>query len=474
LDKKVIKTLVVSDLILLSAFTAFIACGHKTVESGGGFYGDEVYVPLDRGGGGVVGADLPVYKNPKDNKPATVLKKGDIAYLAAVYDETADVKPIYYGEKLDRGEPETGWVKNVTTDQFDMYCYTVTEGAGIYNEPGGETGVATRLKLGDRLTVFNEAKKVGETTWVKVGESGVIGWVRYEDVAYGDVAFSKNAYTYSKKGNPKKVVECLSKAEMCGAFVDYENENGPWAARVPGKFFWVFGGGLDMEIKTASGGPVAVGPQGRYLAYTTNENDINRLRVVDLTQNLTVYEADYVDDFKWSPLGQFLAYREGMDGIYSVQFFWTEKGAPIASARLAGDYAWSPDGYLLAFTGARENESVDFYVQPTDEMPGDNLLTTVEVFDPFGLLSDVILESNAAKKYEFAGWESGSVLDVRVADGKVDADGYLYYSETPSTKTVSFDRGRLHPGGHQYREEIETETREKPGETGSGESTGGN
>lgn len=472
--KKVIKIFVVSDLLLFSAFVTFTACGHKTVESSGGFYGDEVYIPLDRGGGGVAGADLPVYKNPKDNKPIIVLKKGDVAYLAAVYDETADVKPIYYGEKLDRGGPEIGWVKNVTTDQFKMYCYTMTEDCEIHNEPGSKKDFTTSLKLGDRLDVFNEAKKIGDTTWVKVGKRGVIGWVRHKDVAYGDVAFSKNAFTYSKKGNAKKVLECLKKAEMCGAFVDYENENGPWAARVPGEFFRVFGGGLDMEIKTASGGPVAVGPQGRYLAYTTNENDVNRLHIVDLTKNLTVYEADYVDDFKWSPLGQFLAYREGMDGIYSVQFFWTEKGAPIASARLAGDYAWSPDGYLLAFTGARENESVDFYVQPTEEIPGDNLLTTVEVYDPFGLLSDVILESNAAKKYEFAGWESGSVLGIRVADGKVDAEGYVHYSEKPSTKTVSFDRGRLHPGGHQYREEITTEPKRKPGESGPGESIGDN
>jgi hypothetical protein len=474
LGKRIIKSIVVSDLIVLSAFIAFTACGRKAVESGGGFYGDEVYVPLDRGGGGVVGADLPVYANPKDDEPTTILRKGDIAYLAAVYGDTTNVKPVYYGEKLDEGEPEIGWVKNVTTDQFKMYCYIVTEDRKIRNEPGGEAGFKTRLKLGDRLTVFNEAKKVGETSWVKVGNGDVRGWIRYEDVAYGDIAFSKNAYTYSKKGNPKKVVECLKKAEMCGAFVDYENKNGPWAARVPGKFFQVFGDGLDVEIKTASGGPVAVGPHGRYLAYTTEENGVNMLHVVDLSKNLTVYEADYVDDFKWSPLGQFLAYREGMDGIYSVQFFWTEKGAPIASARLAGDYAWSPDGYLLAFTGARENESVDFYVQPTEEIPGDNLLTTVEVFDPFGLLSDVILESNAAKKYEFAGWESGSVLDIRVADGKVDADGYLHYSETPSTKTVSFDRGRLHPGGHQYREEMETEPKGKTGETGPGEPMAGN
>jgi hypothetical protein len=461
LGKQIIKPLAVSNLILLSAFITFTACGHKAVESGGGFYGDEVYVPLDRGGAGIVTGDLPVYADPEGDEPKIVLRKGEFAYLAAAYNATTGARSICYGEKLDEGEPEVGWVKDVTADQFELYCYIVSDDVKILNNPGDESGFVTALQLGDFLTVFNEAKKVGETTWVKVGKSGVNGWVRLKDVAYGDVAFSKNAYTYSKRSKSEKVIECLKKAEMSGAFVDWENKNGPWVARVPGEFFRVFGAGYDIEIKVASGGPVAVGPHGRYLAYTTDKNGVNSLHVVDLKTNLTIYEADYVDDFKWSPLGQFLAYREGMDGIYSVQFFWTERGTSIASARLAGNYAWSPDGYLLAFTGARENKSVDFYVEPTDELPGDNLLTTVEVYDPFGLLGDVILKSDVAKKYEFAGWESRSGLNISVTAGEVDASGSLRYIGKPSTKTVLFDRTRLHAGGHQYWKELEAKSNEK-------------
>jgi hypothetical protein len=446
---------------LAVAGVVLLACGGDSGErSGGGFYGDEAHVRLDCGGGGVVGADLPVYADPKDDVPAVVLNKGEFAFLAAVYDSAAHTRRIYYGERLDEGEPETGWVKDVTAEQFSLYCYTVSEDATVYKKPGDSNPI-TVLGLGDRLTVYNEAKKVGDTTWVKVGEGAVKGWVRLEDVAYGDVAFSKNAYTYSKKGESKKVIECLGKAEMSGAFVDYGNRNGPWAARVPGTLFRVFGAGLDVEMKVTGGGPVAVDPHGRYLAYATDENGVSTLNVVDLKETRTIFEADYVDDFKWSPLGQFLAYREGIEGIYSLQFFWTERGTSIASARLAGEYEWSPDGYLLGFTGARENESVEFYVEPTDRLPDDDLLTTVEIYDPFALLGGVILESDAAKKYEFAGWESGSVLDVRVTDGEVGVDGALRYIGKPSTTNVPFSRGQLHPGGHRYWKELEVKLGDK-------------
>ncbi len=451
----VITTLIIACVTLLS-------CGGESEKSpGGGFYGDEEYIPLDRGGGGVVGADLPVYVNPKDVEPAIVLNKGEFAYLAAVYSVTNNTRRIYYGERLDEGEPETGWVKDVTAEQFNLYCYTVSEEAAIHKKPGDDSNRVAELGLGDHLTVYNEAKKVGDTTWVKVGEGEIKGWVRFDDVAYGDVAFSKNAYTYSKKTKSKKVIECLRKAEMSGAFVDYRNEKGPWAARVPGEFFRVFGAGRDVEIKMAGGGPVAVGPRGRYLAYTIDENGVSNLHVADLKQTRTIFETDYVDDFKWSPLGQFLAYREGMDGIYSLQFFWTERETAIASARLAGEYAWSPDGYLLGFTGARENESVEFYVEPTDQIPDDNLLTTVEVYDPFGLIGDVIFESDAVRKYEFAGWKSGSVLNVRVTPGEIGADGALRYTGKPSMKNVPFSRGQLHAGGRQYLKELETKLNEK-------------
>jgi|GEM_PF-1957782 len=448
-------------IALASACIILSACGGGDEEpSGGGFYGDEAYVPLDSGGGGVVGADLPVYANPKDDEPEIVLNKGEFAFLAAVYDRVAHTRRIYYGERLDEGEPETGWVKDVTAEQFELYCYTVSEDAAVYKKPGDSKPI-TVLGLGDRLAVYNEAKKVGDTTWVKVGEGQIKGWVRFEDVAYGDVAFSENAYTYSKRGKSEKVIECLRKAEMSGAFVDYGNENGPWATRVPGTFFRVFGAGRDVEMKVAGGGAVAVGPHGRYLAYATDENGVSTLNVVDLKETRTIFEADHVDDFKWSPLGQFLAYREGMEGIYSLQFFWTERGTSIASARLAGEYEWSPDGYLLGFTGARENESVEFYVEPTDRLPDDDLLTTVEIYDPFALLGGVILESDAAKKYEFAGWESGSVLDVRVTDGEVGVDGALRYIGKPSTKNVPFSRGQLHPGGHRYWKELEAKLGDK-------------
>lgn len=447
--------------LLAVVYVVLTACGGETDgPSGGGFYGDEAYVPLDCGGGGVVGADLPVCANPEDDEPAVILSKGEYAFLAAVYDATERTRRIYYGKRLDEGKPETGWVKDVTAEQFELYCYIVSEDAAVYKKPGDSNPI-TVLGLGDRLTVYNEAKKVGDTTWVKVGEGEIKGWVRLEDVAYGDVAFSKNAYTYSKKGKSEKVVECLKKAEMSGAFVDYRNESGPWAVRVPGKFFRVFGAGRDVELKIAGGGPVAVGPHGRYLAYTTDENGVSKLYVADLKQTRTIFEADYVGDFKWSPLGQFLAYREGMDGIYSLQFFWTERETSIASARLAGEYEWSPDGYLLGFTGARENESVEFYVEPTDELPDDDLLTTVEVYDPFGLLGGVILESDASKKYEFDGWKSRSVLNVRVTPGAVDADGALRYEGRPSTKNVPFSRGQLHSGGHQYWKELEAKLGEK-------------
>jgi hypothetical protein len=454
-------------ITIMAAGSAFVGCGGRTDEtSGSGFSGDETYVPFDRGGGGVVNGDLPVYANPKDDRPATVLRKGAFAYLAAAYGATTGVRRIYYGERVNNGEPEVGWVKDVTAARFKLYCYTVSEDADVYKNPGDESGRVTTLGLGENLVVYHEAKKTGGTTWVKVVKSEITGWVRLEDVAYGDVAFAENAYTYSNKGKTKNVVECLKKAEMSGAFVDYSNPKGPWVARVPGAFFRVFGGGRDLELNIGGGGPVAVGPHGRYLAYTTDEDGINRLHIIDLNLSQTIFESDYVDDFKWSPLGQFLAYREGMDGIYSLQFFSTERRTAIASARLAGDYAWSPDGYLLGFTGARENESVDFYVAPSDGLPDDNLLTTVEVYDPFGLLGDLILESDAGKRYEFAGWMSGSVLNVRVTKGEVNTDGALHYTGKRSLKTVSFDRSQLRAGGHRYWKELETKlNKERKGNT---------
>ncbi len=115
----------------------------------------------------------------------------------------------------------------------------------------------------------------------------------------------------------------------------------------------------------------------------------------------------------------------------------------MKSFRLGGDYGWSPDGYLVAFTGLRDAESADYYLPETKELPLDNVFTTVELYDPFGMLWSVVAVSTKEKKYEFVGWKSKGVIYVNEYNGTVDASGIVRYENVPHIVEWPVDRGAL-------------------------------
>ena len=115
----------------------------------------------------------------------------------------------------------------------------------------------------------------------------------------------------------------------------------------------------------------------------------------------------------------------------------------MKSFRLGGDYGWSPDGYLVAFTGVRDAESTEYYLPETDRLPLDNVFTTVELYDPFGMRWSVVAVSTPETKYEFAGWKSRSAIYVNEYNGVIDKSGIVRYENEPSLKEWPIDRTAL-------------------------------
>jgi hypothetical protein len=291
--------------------------------------------------------------------------------------------------------------------------------------------------------VVHDTVIVEGANWSSVSCSRGEGWVLQSDIADGLLAFSELAYTYGAAGQHKESLTYLKRAENAGAFVDYSNPNGPYALRVPGRIFRVFGGNADYVLKENSVGSVAVDKTGKYLAFGRAEGVENYLRIYDLKATEEVFYSPDLKDFHWSPLGQFLAYTDGVKGVYSLRVFWTSRGTVMKSFRLGGDYGWSPDGYLVAFTGVRDAESTEYYLPETDRLPLDNVFTTVELYDPFGMRWSVVAISTPETKYEFAGWKSRNAIYVNEYKGQVDRSGIVRYESEPSVKEWPIDRGTL-------------------------------
>jgi hypothetical protein len=98
---------------------------------------------------------------------------------------------------------------------------------------------------------------------------------------------------------------------------------------------------------------------------------------------------------------------------------------------------------LVAFTGLRNVETSEYYLPGTDELPLDNVFTTVELYDPFGMRWSIVAVSTPEKKYEFAGWKSTSAIYVDEYEGHIDGKGIVRYAKKPRTVEMVIDRGGL-------------------------------
>ena len=94
----------------------------------------------------------------------------------------------------------------------------------------------------------------------------------------------------------------------------------------------------------------AISPDGRTLAFVTDEPDHQRLMVKDLSAGsaLELFRADSVDNLGWSPDGALVTfYRRG---IYGVPRFGGQPRFVAGGAY----YAWSPDGSRIAAADGAE------------------------------------------------------------------------------------------------------------------------
>lgn len=429
-------------LSIVMLFTTFIfsGCGGgaSSPDEMVGIKSDEQY-PLDTGGEALVVADtVEVYGALYGTETVHTLQTGDRVTLIAEFDD----KYLDGWRRIAYPDKRTGWVREAGRSQFSLLYYVISESAELSSVPGESGSIIADLPKGTEVEI-HDTVVVDGANWSSIRCELGEGWLLQSDIADGLLASCELAYNYGAEGRFKEALAYLKRAENAGAFVDYSNPNGPYALRVPGRIFRVFGGNADYILKENSVGSVAVDKTGKYLAFGRAEGVENYLRIYDLKATDEVFYSPDLKDFHWSPLGQFLAYTDGVKGVYSLRMFWTSRGTVMKSFRLGGDYGWSPDGYLVAFTGLRDAESAEYYLPETDRLPLDNVFTTVELYDPFGMRWSVVAVSTPETKYEFARWKSRSVIYINEYKGQVDKSGIVRYESEPSVKEWPIDRGAL-------------------------------
>jgi len=395
--------------------------------------------PFDTGGEALVVAETAeVYDSLYGTEIVHTLEFGDRVTLIAEFNEVY----LEGWRKIIYGDNNAGWVKTFDRSRFRLLYYVVSENSKLSSEPGEKGIVIASLPIGSEVEI-SDLKIAEGNNWAAVRCEQGEGWVLQSDLADGLLGLCELSYLYGERGELEQTLKYLKRAERAGAFVDYSNAAGPYVIRVPGRIFRVFGNGADYLLKENSVGSVAVDKTGKYLAFGREEDAENYLRVYDLKATDEVFYSPDLKDFRWSPLGQFLAYTDGIKGVYSLRMYWTSRGTVMKSFRLGGDYGWSPDGYLVAFTGVRDAESAEYYLPETDELPLDNVFTTVELYDPFAMLWSEVAVSTPGNKYEFAGWKSKNVIYVNEYSGTVDKSGIVRYEKEPRIIEWPIDRGTL-------------------------------
>jgi tricorn protease len=103
-------------------------------------------------------------------------------------------------------------------------------------------------------------------------------------------------------------------------------------------------------------------PDGQWVAYTDNDNDLWLLSVATKARTLLSPNREGSSDLAWSPDSRFLAWSQGAPNRFEQILLYaleTKSRTPVTSDRVnSGSAAWSPDGEWLYFLSDRNLASV--------------------------------------------------------------------------------------------------------------------
>ncbi|MCP4229127.1 MAG: hypothetical protein GY771_03135, partial [bacterium] len=238
MKRKVLTDYVTFGVLLLGLFWAGCAGDDTTSNNETGGVSGEQY-PFDTGGDALVVADtVEVYGSLYGTDAVHTLESGDRVTLIAEFDDAYrdSWRKIVYSEN------NVGWVKKADRSRFNLLYYIIYENTELYSFPGETDSVTATLPRGAEVEV-KDVMIAGDDNWAAVRCERGEGWVMQSNLADGLLASCELSYFYGAEGKSKETLEYLEYAERAGAFVDYSNKSGPYAVRVPGLLFRVFGNG---------------------------------------------------------------------------------------------------------------------------------------------------------------------------------------------------------------------------------------